>query len=218
MKKLYVAVFAFMLAASLSLSAGQIAKSVSKATNDKNYNKGTTLIFTNLQGPNHHKYNPGSGYYVDGPNFYDQTLAQGFSPSSDVGFADAYAPFGVYTFNGGTGQGTGLCVTLNADSGGIPGAQIDPAGSGCLTQSNGIGLFPGNFAEFDCVTCPTLSAGTLYWVVAADTNTANEFTWDFSRGLTDLSSPFAFKASNTGGVWTVIGSGFQRSAYEADGF
>jgi hypothetical protein len=218
MKKLYVAVFAFMLAASLSLSAGQIAKSVSKVNTDKNYDKGTVLIFTNLQGPNHHKYGPNSGYYVDNVNFNNQSLAGGFTPSSAVGFADAYAPFGVYTLNGGTGQGSGLCVTLNADSGGIPGAQLDPAGGGCLTQSNGVGLFPGNFAEFDCVTCPSLSAGTPYWIVGTDTNLANQFTWDFTRGLTDLNSPFAFTATNTGNVWTVIGSGFQRMAWEVDGF
>ena len=64
MKKICVAVFTLMLGAALALNAGQPAKSP-KAPYLKNYDKGTTLIFTNLQGPNHHKYNPGSGYYVD---------------------------------------------------------------------------------------------------------------------------------------------------------
>jgi hypothetical protein len=218
MKKICVAVFTLMLGAALTLNAGQVARSP-KAPYVKNYDKGTTLIFTNLQGPNHHKYNPGSGYYVDSSSFNGQTLAQGFVPSSNVGFADAYMPMGVYTSNGGTGQGTGMCVTLNADNGGVPSDTVilDPP-TGCLPQSNGIGLFPGNFVEFDCVSCPALSPGTLYWIVASDTNTANQFTWDFSRGLTDTSSPFAFKASNTGYVWTVIPTGYQRSAYEVDGF
>jgi hypothetical protein len=213
-KKLYVAAFALLLTASLSLSAGTVAKSVSKVNRDKNYNKGTTLIFTNLQGPNHHKYDPDTGYFVDGANFNLQILGVSFVPSSAVGFADAYMPMGVYNQGGGTGQGSGLSVTLNADSGGIPGAVLD----GPLTQSNGIGLFPGNFVEFDCVTCPSLKAGTTYWIVAADTNAANQFTWDFARGLTDLDSGFAFSAYNTGNVWTVIPTGYQRSAWEVDGF
>jgi hypothetical protein len=101
-KKLYVAGFALLLAVSLPLSAGTIPKSVSKTNSDTNYNKGTTLIFTNLTGPNHHKYNPGSGYFVDGANFNLQLLGVSFIPGSTVGFADAYMPMGVYTLNGGT--------------------------------------------------------------------------------------------------------------------
>ena len=191
----------------------QAPKAVHRDSGIRNQSRGSVLIFSNLTGPNHHKYNPDVGYYVDGANFFNQVIAQGFTPSSSVTFADAYMPMAVYTFNGGIGGGTAT-VYLESDAGGQPGSILD----GPLTPENGISKFPGNFVAFDCVTCPTLNAGTPYWIVGTVTDPTLELTWGLVRGITDISSGFAFnQVGSATGPWTVVPVGYSRAAYSAEG-
>ena len=181
--------------------------------------KGSTLVYTNLTGPLHHKYNNTVGYFVDGSNFFNQVLAVGFTPTSTLTFADAYMPMGVYTNTGGQNNSGTLNIYLESDSGGAPGSIIE----GPLTACNGISNFNdglgGNFVEFNCTSCTsTLQAGTQYWIVAQEATATVETTWDEVRGVTDTSSPFDFNQSGSAtGPWLVVGTGSSRPAYEVDG-
>src|SRR5215475_5764542 len=74
------------------------------------------IVFTNLTGPNAHKYNNTTGYFVDGANFFHQVLAHGFTPSSTVSFADVLIPMGVYTDGGGDNNAGTLNVYLESDA------------------------------------------------------------------------------------------------------
>src|SRR5215471_16305515 len=77
----------------------------------------TNVVFTNLAGQNQRKYNSGTGYFVDGSNFFNQVLGFGFTPSSSVTFADVIAPFGVYTLTGGQDNPGVLNVYIESDAG-----------------------------------------------------------------------------------------------------
>lgn len=181
---------------------------------------GVNIVFTNLVGPNHHKYNPFTGYFVDGSNFFNQVLAHGFTPTSTVTFSDVIMPMGVYTDGGGQNNAGTVNVYLESDAGGVPGTILE----GPLTRCQGISNFNdglgGNFVEFDCVSCTTsLQAGTMYWIVAQQTNTNVQLTWDEVRGISDASSPFAFnQTGNASGDWIAVPTGYPRSAYTVDSF
>lgn len=181
--------------------------------------KGSKIVFTNLTGPLHHKYNNFTGYFVDGTNFFSQVLGGGFTPSSTVQFADAYMPMGVYTDLGGANFSGTTNVYLESDSGGVPsGVVLDGPLSQCMGISNFNDGLGGNFVEFNCVTCPTLNAGTPYWLVAQQANAIVELTWDEVRGITDSSSPFVFNQTNNAfGDWLTVGVGYSRMAYQIDG-
>ena len=176
---------------------------------------GSTLVYTNLAGVNHHKYFHGSGYFVDGSNFFNQVLAHRFTPDSSVVFADAIIPMGVYASNGGGTTGPTASVYLESDAGGLPGSILD----GPLTQLSGISSFNSgsNLVEFDCVSCPTLNAGTNYWIVAAETDPTFELTWDFSHSSDISSGNFAFNQSGSVTSGWLIADGIVRGAFEVDG-
>jgi hypothetical protein len=181
--------------------------------------KGSKIVFTNLTGPLHHKYNNTVGYFVDGTNFDSQVLGGGFTPSSSVAFADVYMPMGVYTDLGGANYAGTNNVYLESDAGGVPsGVVLD----GPLSMCNGISNFNdglgGNFVEFNCVTCPTLNGGTQYWLVAQQGVAGVQETWDEVRGLTDTSSSFVFNQTNNPfGDFLVVPTGYSRMAYQIDG-
>ena len=70
--------------------------------------------------------------------------------------------------------------------------------------------------QFNCVACPSLSAGTQYWIIANQTHATNEMTWDFAD--TDISAPFAFnQVGSITGPWSVVPSGYIRSGFQVDG-
>ena len=217
-KMSFVVALAVMIA--LPLYAQNVPASLGAGRNGHQVcsGKGNTIVFTNLTGPLHHKYNNTTGYFVDGTNFFGQVLGGGFTPSSTVQFADAYMPMGVYTNGGGDNRPGTLNVYLESDNGGQPGSVLDgplPACNGISNFNDGLG---GNFVEFNCVTCPTLNAGTTYWLVAQDATPTAELTWDEVRGLTDTSSPFAFNQTNNAfGDWLIVPTGYSRMAYQIDG-
>jgi hypothetical protein len=175
------------------------------------------IVFSNFTGPNSHKYNNTTGYFVDGSNFFNQVLGFGFTPTSTVKFADVLMAMAVYTLDGGENNPGNLNVYLESDSGGAPGSLIE----GPLSRCQGISNFNdngGNIVEFDCTSCnTTLTAGTPYWIVAQEATATSELTWDEVRGLTDASSPFAFnQTGNAFGDWLVVGTGYSRSAYTVE--
>src|SRR2546423_904287 len=127
--------------------------------------KGSILVYTNFFGVNHHGWNHGIGYLVGAPQGSNQVIANSFTPgSSSVTFADTSLALGLYSSPGHGCCGPHPNIYLMSDSGGVPGTVLD----GPLTQLWGIAKFSdgGDIVEFDCVTCPTLSPNTTYWIVA----------------------------------------------------
>jgi len=176
--------------------------------------RGSTVIFTNFVGA-FPFWDITSGYYVDGADFYNQVLATGFTPSSNLTFADAALPIGIYTLNGGKQSGK-VYAYLATDAGGVPGTIID----GPLTQQYWAQPFTNNrgggIIQFNCVACPSLSAGTQYWIIANQSAATIEDTWDFADQ--DYSSPFAFnQVGSITDSWTSIPSGYIRPGWQVDG-
>ncbi len=176
--------------------------------------RGSITLFTNFVG-SFPFWDITTGYFVDGADFFNQVLATGFTPSSNVTFADAALPLGIYTANGGKTNGK-VSVYLANDSGGAPGTIID----GPLTQQYFVQQFTdgrgGGMVQFNCVACPSLTAGQQYWVIANQSAATIEDTWDFAD--TDFSSPFAFnQVGSITGSWIVIPSGYSRPGWQVDG-
>lgn len=176
--------------------------------------RGSIVLFTNFVGA-YPFWDVTSGYFVDGPNFFNQVLATGFKATSNVTFADTALPLGIYVTGGSVKNGK-VTVYLESDAGGAPGSIID----GPLTQGYWVQQFEngkgGGMVQFNCVTCPSLSSGSSYWVVAQQTQAPVEDTWDFATN--DFSSPFAFnQIGSATGPWYVIPSGYVRPGWQADG-
>jgi hypothetical protein len=175
--------------------------------------RGAIVLYSNFVGA-YPFWDTTTGYFVDGANFFNQVLAHGFRPSSNVTFADAALAMGIYK-SGGSASYVRVKIYLMSDAGGVPGSILD----GPLTQQYAIRPFEngkgGGISQFNCVTCPALSSGTLYWIAALQDQARVEDTWDFS--LSDFSSPFAFNQTGTLSGWYAVSSGYARSAYQADG-
>ena len=176
--------------------------------------RGSIVLFTNFVGA-FPFWDITTGYFVDGANFFNQVLATGFTPSSNVTFADAALPIGIYTALGGKQSGK-IFAYLATDAGGVPGTIID----GPLTQQYWAQEFTNNrgggIIQFNCVACPSLSAGTQYWIIANQSAATIEDTWD--EADTDVSSPFAFnQVGSITGSWISIASGYIRPAWQVDG-
>jgi len=176
--------------------------------------RGSVVLFTNFSGA-YPFWDTTTGYFVDGSNFFNQVLAGGFTPASNVTFADVAMALGIYTPGGSAKYGK-IQAYLETDAGGQPGSVID----GPLTQGYFVQDFQdgkgGGIVQFNCVTCPSLTAGTPYWVVAAQSQPRVEDTWDFAD--TDVSSGFAFNQTGSiNGPWYVVASGYTRMAWQADG-
>lgn len=207
--------FAGLAVLTSAMASAQLPKSVQNNNNIQNSGDaylrfGSKVLFTNLTGT-HHGYYAGAGYYVDGANFFNQVLAQGFTPSQSATFADVVMPVGIATGTKGR-----INIFLYDDVGGAPGSAIDGplhASSHPLSFYNGRG---GGLVLYACFSCPALSAGTQYWVVAYEKAAEVQLTWDFAN--TDLNSPFVYNQSGSlTGPWLVVDTGFLRAAYEVDG-
>jgi hypothetical protein len=114
-----------------------------------------TVLFSNL-GPGS-SYDPIFGYSV-GPVTPSRSWveAESFTPSMDLRFADAQLPMSALT------PGIFTNVYLESDNSGTPGSILDTL----LPQSPITTASTGSIVSFDCASCPMLSAGTTYWIVA----------------------------------------------------
>jgi len=206
-------VLAGLAVLSTAVASAQVPKGAPQRL-DSDIKFGKINLFSNFTGTTH-GYDGTTGYFVDGANFTNQVLAQGFTPTQNANFADVVMPIGIYTANGGAMKGR-INVFLYNDAGGVPGTSIDGplhASSQPLLFDNGHG---GGLVAYTCFTCPALSAGTPYWIVAYVKAAEVQLTWDFSN--TDLTSPFVFdQTGSLTGPWLAVSTGFQRSAFEVDG-
>jgi hypothetical protein len=198
----------------LSISIASAQKQHVKAVKGHPSTHGSVTLFTNFVGA-YPFWDITTGYFVDGIDFYDQVLAGGFTASSNSTFADVAVAGANYRDLGGKAYGR-MNVYLATDAGGVPGTIID----GPLSQQYFLQNFDdgrgGGIVQFNCVTCPSLSSGQTYWVIAQQNQATVQDTWDFA--LSDVSSLFAFNQTGSiNGPWTSIGSGYARMAWQADG-
>jgi len=214
MSKSTVRTLAFAVVLTVILAGMANAAGKPKAATAKVPTHGSKLLFTNFVGA-FPFWNIATGYFVDGSNFFNQVLATGFIPSSSVTFADAALPVGIYTIGGGKQSGK-IYVYLASDSGGVPGTILD----GPLTQQYWVQQFGngrgGGIVQFNCVTCPSLTAGSQYWIIANQSAALVEDSWDFADY--DFTSPFAFNdVGSITGSWLSVVSGYTRPAWQVDG-
>lgn len=198
----------------LAVGLASAQKKQPTAVHTKTPTHGSIVLFTNFVGA-YPFWDTSTGYFVDGSNFFNQVLAGGFTASSNVTFSDVAIAGAYYRDLGGVAYGR-VNVFLASDAGGVPGTIID----GPLSQLFHLQDFDdgrgGGVVQFNCVTCPALTAGQTYWVIAQQTQAVVEDTWDFS--LADTSSGFAFNQSGSiSGPWFLVASGYQRMAWQADG-
>jgi len=136
------------------------------------------------------------GTYLNEPN---EVVGEPFTTTTSIQFADAQLALlsPNQTFNGTTAD-----VYLESDSGGNPGSILDT-----LVEQSPIS---NGIVTFDCSLCPTLSAATTYWIVAAEGN--GHTFWFFNNTGAIVA---ALSASDTG-PWS-DNTAYASGAFEVDG-
>ena len=119
---------------------------------------GSIAVFSNL-GPGQ-SFNTQQGWEIDGGITGDQVIANAFTPAADVDLTQAQLALGSTL-----GLDT-MDLYLESDSSGAPGAVLAE-----LTLQGSIGAFTppdggGALVTYTCTSCPTLAAGTQYWLVS----------------------------------------------------
>jgi PEP-CTERM motif len=153
----------------------------------------TDVLYTTL-GPNG-EYDTGSGYFVDGSNYFNQVLAFPFMPSQSENMVDAVLALGNYA-----GSNAPVSLFLASDNAGSPGSIL-----ATLSQQGTIPPFPGGLVQFNCSSCGTVNAGTTYWVIAQETDPGTEQAWMFS--YQDQQGPGAFnQLGSNSGPWNLFDS------------
>jgi len=164
----------------------------------------TDILYTTL-GPNG-EYDTGSGYFVDGSNYFNQVLALPFTPSQSETMVDAVLALGNYA-----GNNNPVSVYLETDNGGMPGTVL-----ASLTQQGVIPPFSsgGGLVTFNCNSCGTVNSGTQYWVVAAETDPNTEQAWMWAYN--DQTGDGAYnQVGSITGPWSLYNSTI--SGFRVDG-
>lgn len=147
--------------------------------------------------------NFGSGQTYSGVNWYNignatnptgiQVLAMPFSPSQTALLTGADLALAITA-----GSSTPLNLFLESSSGGQPGTILST-----LMQQGSLPIYPvTSVLNFTCSGgCATLDAGTTYWLVAQESDTANTASW--MQNIIGDSATWYFNSMNsTGGQWT----------------
>ena len=110
------------------------------------------------------------------------------------------------------GSATPLNVFIESSSGGAPGTILST-----LTQAGSFSAYPTtSVVNFTCSgSCTTLDAGTTYWIVAQQTNTANQTGWLYSPS--DTGSWFYDESDSATGPWTAATAGNNFGAFDVTG-
>ncbi len=158
-------------------------------------------IFSNL-GPDR-SFNPNGGWVIgdccsEGPG---QVFAFPFVPTQTATFTDATLALQR------TSGPSPLNVEIEASVSGAPGSILDS-----LTQTAELAPTP-SLVDFACSTCGVLNAGTLYFLVAQQTNPLDVASWGFSNDQVDTA--FFNESGSTTGPWTPTTGPI--SAYELHG-
>lgn len=162
-------------------------------------------IFTNL-GPGG-TFNTETGNPVNGTNWDGAAMAVLFTAGTTANLTDA-----MLVLNNFDGTNSPISVYLESDSSGLPGHIL-----ATLAQQGTIPAPPLTAAlvTFDCTdTCPELTSGTMYWLVAIETDPNSWQSWHFSNS--DFGTvAHNFSASATG-PWLSL-PGQPVPAFQVDG-
>lgn len=139
------------------------------------------------------EFDASNGYFVDGSNFFNQVMASPFTVSSTATLTNAM--LGLNNFSGGNNP---VNLFVESDAGGMPGAIL-----GALTQVGTIPPFNTQSLTTFTSTGLALTAGTVYWLVAQETDPGTEQAWDYA--FNDATNTIAFnQLGSTTGPWTTF--------------
>ena len=150
-----------------------------------------TSLYSTL-GPSG-QFDTGTGYTVTGSNFNNAVIASPFSVSTTANLTNALLGVGNFT-----GNNNPITLYVESNAGGVPGAILTT-----LTQvgvlppfgTNGLTMFTsGGF---------TLTSGTMYWLVAQETDPGTYQAWNWAFNDTDNNVAFNTLGSATG-PWTTF--------------
>lgn len=164
---------------------------------------GPIAVFSNF-GPGN-TYNTSSAWTIGYPNpAFLNVYGAAFTPLQAVIFDDLQV---VLEHQGGANQ---FVVSLNADSGNLPGAALESF----FLDNQASNLFSGNLLTEASALHPLLNAGTQYWVVVSPASQGDVGGWlsspsDQNRWAAEESSgwfPLDLTGSFNRGVFAVDGS------------
>jgi hypothetical protein len=132
----------------------------------------TDVLYTSL-GPNG-EYDTGSGYFVDGSNYFNQVLAYPFNPSLSEQVVDVVLALGNYA-----GGNSPINLYLETDDG------LNEPGSimATFTQQGTIQPFAngGSLITFNnCTGNCSVDTNSQYWIVAQEQDPNTEQAWFFA--------------------------------------
>ncbi len=134
------------------------------------------------------EFDTANGYFVDGSNFFNQVLASPFSVSTTATLTDALLGLGNFA-----GNNNPVTLYVESNAGGVPGSILTT-----LTQVGTIPPFQTNSLTMFTSGGFTLTAGTMYWLVAQETDPGTEQAWNFAFNDTSNNDAFNQLGSATG--------------------
>lgn len=134
------------------------------------------------------EFDTANGYFVDGSNFFNQVLASPFSVSTTANLTDALLGLGNFA-----GNNNPVTLYVESNAGGVPGSILTT-----LTQVGTIPPFQTNSLTMFTSGGFTLTAGTMYWLVAQETDPGTEQAWNFAFNDTSNNDAFNQLGSATG--------------------
>jgi hypothetical protein len=149
-------------------------------------------------------FGPGNSY-ISGSAWGIATnyaFGESFTPGANYDFADAQLAMS------GDGTNPQVYLYLESDNGGQPGSILD-----AMAQQFTMVPLPGSSVDtFYCTSCPTLSAGTTYWIVASTEN-GQTALWNMnSTGTSAFATSYSGSPNGPWYVATRVGG-----ALEVDG-
>lgn len=166
----------------------------------------SATIYSNF-GPGD-SYNSGAAYGI-GPVFsFNSIVGESFVPGSNFQFSGARLALAA---PGGGGTQTG--VYLEDDNGGNPGSILDS-----LVEQSPLLGGAGSVIQFNCASCPDLTAGKTYWIVAApagdsfsswfynNTNDNSGVAYNLNSGGSPTPGSWSFNPTTTRGAFEVDGT------------
>lgn len=153
------------------------------------------------------EYDFNNGYFVGGSGTSDQVVGSPFTVNTTAMLTGAR--LGLGHFQGTNNEPINLFV--ESDAGGQPGSILAE-----LTQVGTIPPFRDGetLTTFTCNDCLTLTAGTVYWLVAQETDPGTEQIWNLAFG--DPTNTLAFnRLGSATGPWNLMST--TDVAFEIDG-
>ena len=165
----------------------------------------SATIYSNF-GPGD-SYNSGAAYGIGPVLSFNSITGESFVPGANFQFSHARLALAAPGLGGSQ-----IGVFLEDDNGGNPGAILDS-----LVEQSPLLGGAGSVIQFNCASCPDLTAGTTYWIVAAPAS-GSFSTWFYNN--TNDNSGVAYNlhsgGSPTPGSW-LDNPTAPRGAFEVDG-